>query len=58
MLTGVPGGLIWGQRGPRTVIGGPRPSLGGRLGARLVGAPKESGGGLLGLRLKGVVEVH
>lgn len=40
------------------MIGGPRPRLGGRLGARLGGAPKESGGGLLELKLKGVMEVH
>lgn len=58
VLTGVPGGLILGQRGPRAVIGGPWARLGGRLGARLGGAPKESGGGLLGLKLKGVMEVH
>lgn len=58
MLTGVPDSLIWGQLGPWTGIGGPRPRLGGRQSARLGGTPKESGGGLPGLRLKGVVEVH
>lgn len=40
------------QKGPRSGMGGPRPRVGGRRGARLGGAPKESGGGLLGLKLK------